>query len=147
MKDVRVVNGIPPQGIVVVTFGKDIPLPKSIQSYMFSSGNRPTLHSVGDLDHHQFHQTISSLEGRTRREVGWVIPCTVSSHNMNATVETSNMPPRSMVIGMIGGGKGILDGELVGHIAQEVEGREETKVMIGWNGIWWGNSPFDAASL
>ena len=52
-----------------------------------------------------------------------------------------------MIIGMIGGGKGILDGELVGHITQEVEGREETKVMIGWNGIRWGNSPFNAASL
>ena len=46
-----------------------------------------------------------------------------------------------MVIGMIGGGKGVLDGELVGHIAQEVEGREETKVMIGWNGIRWGTPP------
>ena len=40
-----------------------------------------------------------------------------------------------MIIGMIGGGKGVLDGELVGHVAQEVVGREETKVMIGWKGI------------
>ena len=54
---------------------------------------------------------------------------------MDATVKTSNTPPRSTIISMIGGGKGILDGELVGHVAQEEVGREETKVMIGWKSI------------
>ena len=135
MEDIRVANGIPPQGIIIVTLGKDIPLPTSIQPYTFSSGNCSALHSVGDLDHHQFHQTMTSSEERTHREVGWVIPRTISSHSMNATVETSNTPPRSTVIRMIGRGKGVLDGELVGHVAQEVVGREETKVMIGWKGI------------
>ena len=52
-----------------------------------------------------------------------------------AMVKTSNTPPRSTVIRMIGGGKGVLDGELVGHVVQEVVGRDETKVMIGWSGI------------
>ena len=54
---------------------------------------------------------------------------------MDVTIETSNTTPRSTVIGMIGGGKCILDGELVGHVALEVVGREETKEMIGWKGI------------
>ena len=54
---------------------------------------------------------------------------------MNATVEMSNTPPRSMVIRMIGRGKSVLDGELVGHVAQEEVGRKEMKVMIGWSGI------------
>ena len=54
---------------------------------------------------------------------------------MDVTVETSNTTPRSTVIGMIAGGKSVLDGELVGHVALEVMGREETNVMIGWKGI------------
>ena len=54
---------------------------------------------------------------------------------MNMTVKMSNTPPRSIVIGMIGRGKSVLNGELVGHVAQEEVGREETKVMIGWKGI------------
>ena len=54
---------------------------------------------------------------------------------MDAMVETNNMPPRSMVIGMKGRGKGVLDGELVGHVEQEEVGSEEMKMMIGWNGI------------
>ena len=53
------------------------------------------------------------------------------------------MPPRSMVIRMLGGGKGVLDGKLVGHVGQEVVGSEEIRVMIGWSGIQWGNSLFD----
>ena len=118
-----------------MTLGKDIPLQMSIQPYTFSSGNRSALHSVSDLGHHQFHKTITSLEGRTYREVGRVIPRTVSSHSMNTMVKTSDTPPRSTVIGMIGRGKGIVDGELVGHVVQEVVGREETKVMIGWSDI------------
>ena len=52
-----------------------------------------------------------------------------------------------MVIRMLGGGKGVLDGELVGHVEQEVVGSEEIRVMIGWSGIQWGNSLFDTASL
>ena len=78
---------------------------------------------------------MTSLEESTHREVGWVVPRTVSSHSMDATVETSNTTPRSTVTGMIAGGKGVLDGELVGHVALEVMGREETNVMIGWKGI------------
>ena len=66
---------------------------------------------------------------------------------MNATVETSNTPPRSTIIGMIGGGKRVLDGELVGHGVLEEMGREETKVMIGWKGIQWGPLLSNAASL
>ena len=93
------------------------------------------LHSVGNLGHHQLHQTMTSLEEGTHREVGRVVPRTISSHSINATVETSNTTPRSMVIGMIGGGKCVLDGELVGHVALEVMGREETNAMIGWSGI------------
>ena len=135
MENIRVADGVPPQGIVVVTLRKDVPLPTGIRPYMLSSGNSSTLHSVGDLGHHQFHQTMTSLEESTRREVGRVVPCTVSSHSMDATVKTSNTTPRSMVIGMIAGGKGVLDGELVGHGALEVMGREETNVMIGWKGI------------
>ena len=78
---------------------------------------------------------MTSLGEITHREVGWVIPRTVSSHSVNATVEMSNTPPRSTIIGMIGGGKRVLDGELVGHVTQEEVGREETKEMIGWKGI------------
>ena len=107
-------------------------------SYLFpgafapsASGNSSTLHSVGNLGHYQFHQTITSLEGITHREVGRVVPRTVSSHSMDVTVETSNTTPRCTVIGMIGRGKGVLDGELVGRVALEVVGREETKEMIG----------------
>ena len=76
-----------------------------------------------------------SLEENTHREVGRVVPRTISSHSMDATVETSNTAPRSTVIRMIGRGKGVLDGELVGHVALEVMGEEETKEMIGWKGI------------
>ena len=54
---------------------------------------------------------------------------------MDVTVETSNTPPRSTVISMKGGGKGVLDGELVGYVKQEAVGSKEMKVMIGWNGI------------
>ena len=78
---------------------------------------------------------MTLLEGRTHGEVGRVIPHTISSHSMNMTAEMSNTPPRSTVIGMIGRGKSVLDGELVGHVAREEVGREETKVMIGWKGI------------
>ena len=99
-----------------MTLRKNVPLPTGIRSYTLSSGNCSMLHPVSDLCHHQSHQTMSSPEDRTHREVGWVVSRTISSHSMNATVETSNTPPRSMIIGMIGGGKGILDGELVGHV-------------------------------
>ena len=54
---------------------------------------------------------------------------------MGVTVKTSNTPPRSMVIGMKGRGKGVLDRELVGDVKQEAVGSEETKEMIGWSGI------------
>ena len=77
-----------------MTFRKNVPLPTGIQPYTFSSGNCSTLHPVGDLGHHQSHQTISSPEKRTHREVGWVVPRTVSSHSMNVTVEMSNTPPQ-----------------------------------------------------
>ena len=78
---------------------------------------------------------MTLLEGSTHREVGWVVPCTVSSYSMDAAIKISNTTPRSTVIGMIGGGKCVLDGELVGHVELEVMGREETNVMIGWSGI------------
>ena len=118
-----------------MTLRKNVSLPTSVGPYTLSSGNSSTLHSVGDLGPHQSHQTMTSLEGNTPREVGQVVPRTVSSHSMNATVETSNTTPRSMVIGMIAGGKGVLDGELVGHGALDVVGRKEMNEMIGWKGI------------
>ena len=78
---------------------------------------------------------MTNFKERTHGKVGWIVPSTVNSHSMDTTVETSNTPPRSTVIRMIGGGKGVLDGELVGHVGQEVVGSEKKKVMIGWSDI------------
>ena len=67
--------------------------------------------------------------------------------NIDFVMEKEGKGHEFVTIRMLGGGKGILDGELVGHVGQEVVGSEETRVMIGWSGIQWGNSLFNAALL
>ena len=53
MEDIQVANGVPPQGVVVVTLGKNVPLPTSIRPYPLSG-------SVPGGDHGESDPQVAS---------------------------------------------------------------------------------------